>query len=102
MPLPAPGPSLLKYLLGVGLKQHAVEHAVAAEPDSLKCERRLSELIGRPERHVGDLRVLARDVEDRRTATAARQPRRNVGATDRRGGRPSGLDDQDAFSAMAG
>lgn len=102
VPLPALGPGIVEHLLRVGLEQHAVEHAVAAEPDALKGERRLGELIGCAERHVRDLRIFARDIEDRRAASAARQPGRNIGAADRRSGRPAGLDDQDALATLAG
>src|SRR6267378_1102818 len=93
-PMPTGRPPLVEYLRRVGLEKHPVEDGVAAKADALKGEGRFGELVRRPKRHVRYLRVLAGHVENRQVAAIRREPRREVGAADRRGGRAAGFDNQ--------
>ena len=101
-PLPSLGPTAIEYLRRIGLKQHAVEHAIAAQSDSLKRKRRLSELVGHTERLKCHLRILAWHVEDCEIVASRGQPRYTGSATSSRRRRSTSFDDEDPLSSSAG
>ena len=101
-PVPSRRPAAVEDLRRVGLKEHAVDHAVAAQAHDLIREQRLGELVGHTRRNMGDLRILARDIEDGQIVAPRGQPRWPVDAAHRRRQRTSGIDDENAFAAAAG
>src|SRR5215469_9703778 len=92
-PMPAGRPITIENLRRIGLEQHAVEHAVAAQSDALKGKSSFRELIGRTERLKCHLRVLARHIEDTKVLTSRGQPRHKRSAANVRRSWTSGLDD---------
>ncbi len=101
-PVPSGRPTAIEDLRRVGLKEHAVDHAVAAQAHDLIREERLGQLVGHTRRYVGDLRVLARNIEDGQIVASGGQPRWPVNAAHRRRQRTSGVDDENAFASAAG
>ena len=79
--MPARRPTAIEDLRRIGLEQHAVEHAVAAQPDALKGKSSFRKLIGRPKRLKCHQRVLARHIEDGEIIASCGQPRHQGSAS---------------------
>src|ERR1019366_6335953 len=99
--MPSGRPARVEHLIRVGLEQHAIEHGIAAQPDSLIGERDLSELVRCAQRLERHQRILAGYVENGKVGASGWNPRRKGVATDRRAGRSARFDYEYALFSAA-